>query len=113
MSDSKRDRSALEDILTSAELACSYVEDKTVEDFLEDILCQDAVFRRLEIMGEAARRVSTESQQYWATLPWREMIGIRNVLIHDYHRIQQLTIWKTLHQDLPPLIETIKAILNE
>ncbi len=61
----QRDREYLLDILEAAKLALSYIGEKIREDFLEDIQCQDAVIRRLEIIGEAARRISDKNLNSW------------------------------------------------
>jgi uncharacterized protein with HEPN domain len=107
----ERDRIYLLDILEAARLAIAYVEDITVEAFLQDIQCQDAVIRRIEIIGEAARRVSPESRVALPALPWSSMIGMRNFLIHDYDDIDLQVVWQTVHRDLPHLITLIEPLV--
>ncbi|MDY6990917.1 MAG: DUF86 domain-containing protein [Thermodesulfobacteriota bacterium] len=104
----QRDRVYLLDILEAARLALEYVGEKTKEAFLEDVLCQDAVIRRIEIIGEAARRVSEETQQAFPELPWNEMIAMRNVMIHDYDGVDMVIVWDTIKKDLPPLIAELE-----
>lgn len=87
----QRDREYLLDILEAAKLALSYIGENTREDFLEDIQCQDAVIRRLEIIGEVARRISDKTRSDFPDLPWNEMIGMRNILIHGYE-VVDLTV---------------------
>jgi uncharacterized protein with HEPN domain len=77
-----RNETYLVDILESAKLALEYVSGKSRQDFLEDVQCQDAVIRRIEIIGEAARRVSNESREHYHQIPWREMTSMRNLVIH-------------------------------
>jgi len=72
----QRDREYLLDILEAANIALSYVNEMSREGFLGDLQCQDAVIRRLEIMGEAARRISDKTQEKFPDLPWSNMIGI-------------------------------------
>jgi uncharacterized protein with HEPN domain len=107
----QRDRVYLLDILEAARLALEYVGEKTKEAFLEDVLCQDAVIRRIEIIGEAARRVSEETQRAYPDLPWNEMIAMRNVMIHDYDSVDMVIVWDTIKKDLPVLIATLEKTL--
>ena len=74
--DAPRDMQYLLDILESAKVAVGYVSGKSWSDFQRDNQCQDAVVRRLEIIGEAANRVSPEKQSELSKLPWRAMIGM-------------------------------------
>jgi uncharacterized protein with HEPN domain len=80
----ERDKGFLLDIRESAKLALAYVHGKSLEDFLSDSQLQDAVIRRLEIIGEAARRVSEQTRSDLPNLPWTDMAGMRNLLIHGY-----------------------------
>jgi uncharacterized protein with HEPN domain len=107
----RRDRAYLLDILEAARLAREYLGEKTKDAFLEDILCQDAVIRRIEIIGEAARRLSQEAQREFPDLPWNEMIGMRNVMIHDYDGVDTVMVWETVKKDLPVLIATLEKVL--
>jgi uncharacterized protein with HEPN domain len=85
----------------------------TFEDFINDLQCQDAVIRRLEIIGEAARRVSEKEKSNWADLPWPAMTGMRNFLIHEYGEIDFTIIWDTLQIDLPPLVADLEKHLGQ
>lgn len=108
-----RDDAYLIDILESARLALSYVSGMSSEEFFEDIRSQDAVIRRLEIIGEAARRVSEGRRAALPLLPWSLMIGMRNVMIHDYDHVNLATVWDTVRNDLPPLIAALEAELQD
>ena len=105
-----RDKEYLLDILEAARLAIAYTGGKSREEFLRDIQCQDAVIRRLEIIGEAACRVSEQTRANYSHLPWIEMIGMRNVLIHEYDDVDLIIIWYAVHIDLPPLIVALEEI---
>ena len=107
----QRDNAYLLDILEAARLALDYVGAKTKEEFLNDLQCQDAVIRRIEIMGEAAGRVSEETKGAFSNLPWSEMIGMRNIMIHDYNDVDMVIVWETVQNDLPPLISALESIL--
>jgi uncharacterized protein with HEPN domain len=107
----QRDNAYLMDILEAARLALNYVGEKTKEEFLNDLQCQDAVIRRIEIMGEAAGRVSEETKGAFPNLPWSEMVGMRNFMIHDYNEVDMVIVWETVKNDFPPLISAFESIL--
>jgi uncharacterized protein with HEPN domain len=71
---------------------------------------QAAVTRQFEIIGEAARRISPETQASLPEIPWPKIIGMRNRLIHEYDAVDIETIWDTIHMALPDLISVLKAI---
>lgn len=99
-----RDSAYLIDILQAAKFALQYVREKTRQEWLEDIQLQDAVIRRLEIIGEAARRVSDKMQKEISILPWHDMVAMRNLMIHEYDGIDPVVVWNTL-QNEPPSID--------
>lgn len=109
----RRDDVCLLDILDSAKTAADYVAGKTREEFLADRQCQDAVIRRLEIIGEAARRLSDETREAHPDLPWRELLGQRNILIHKYDDVDFAIVWETVQKDLPALIAYLEPLLPE
>jgi uncharacterized protein with HEPN domain len=107
----QRDSEFLLDILEAAKLAVSYVGEKSKEDFLKDVQCQDAVIRRFEIIGEASRRISEDTRGSYPELPWGEMIAMRNVMIHEYDDVDLVIVWETVKNNLPSLIESLERIL--
>ena len=84
----------------------------TKNEFLGDLQCQDAVIRRLEIMGGAARRISVKTHEDYPDLPWSDLIGMRNIMIHEYDDVDLHIVWETVHCDLSPLIDAIENILQ-
>jgi len=106
-----RDNAYLLDILESARAAVLYMRGKGRNDFSKDHLLQDAVVRRLEIIGEASGRVSEETQMKYEHLPWQAMKGTRNTIIHEYDSIELDIIWKIVEEDLPSLIEELEKII--
>ena len=108
----ERDPAYLLDILEASKIAISYIEDVTEETFHQQTQLQDAVIRRIEIVGEAARRISSETQSAHPELPWREMIGMRNLMIHDYDGVDLGMVWQTVKRDLPKLIKRIQNIVS-
>lgn len=106
----QRDDAYLIDILEAARIVVRYVSGKSLDEFTEDTQCQDAVIRRFILIGEAANRISTETQERYPQIPWREMIDMRNLVVHDYEGIDLLIVWDTAHQDLPKLIRSLEEI---
>lgn len=98
----------LRDILDSAELIRSYLDQVEYDAFMADTEKQDAVLRRFEIIGEAANRLSPESQALFPNLPFRSMRGMRNIIAHDYGDVDMDMVWKTATNDLTALIETLE-----
>ena len=107
-----RDREYLQDIIRAARLAMDYVAGVSMQDFLSNFQRQDAVVRRLEMIGEAARRVSKDSRDAMPELPWNRMISMRNMLIHEYDDVDYRIVWETVVNDLPPLVSALEKRLE-
>lgn len=107
----ERDQAFLLDILQSARMALSYLHGLDREEFLVDTMRQDSVLRRLEIIGEAARRVSAQTRSAHPGIPWKEMVSMRNLVIHDYDDVDLDIVWDTIHRDLPHLIREIEPLV--
>jgi len=105
-----RDDTYLVDMLESAKIAMEYVSGKSWDDFYEDIQCQDAVVRRIEIIGEAARRLSQDTRDKHPQIPWREITSMRNLVIHEYDVVDINQVWDTVQNKIPPLIEELTKI---
>ena len=78
------------------------------EQFAADERTVDAVIRNFLVIGEATRHVPSSVRQATAEVPWKLMEGMRHVLVHDYDTVKLDTIWKTIMEDLPPLIEPLR-----
>ena len=102
----------LEDIYDSAILIIEYVEGLTEQDFLYDLEKQDAVTRRIQIIGEAAKHISPSYKKKWSDIPWRDIAGMRDILVHEYFGITISMIWKVATEDIPILKEQIEDILD-
>ena len=107
----QRDDAYLLDILIAARKALKFMEGVTWEAFQQSDLHQNAVAHLLEIVGEAARLVSQETRDAHPDIPWQQMIGMRNRLIHEYFRVDLVTVWDTVRTDLPCLIELIEPLI--
>jgi uncharacterized protein with HEPN domain len=103
------DAALLLDILEAARNARRFVEGMNLEQFRVSHLHQHAVVRALQTAGQAARAVSPEYQALHPSLPWSSMVAMRNYLVHEYFRVDVETVWKTVHEDLPSLIEKIES----
>ncbi|MBF0462923.1 MAG: DUF86 domain-containing protein [Magnetococcales bacterium] len=109
----ERDTGYLIDMLDSARLAVGYLEGTDKMRFVADVRTQDAVVRRLEIIGEASRRLSEQSRASLPELPWRAMVSMRNLMIHEYDGVDYALVWETVKNDLPPLIQLLDKRLGK
>jgi len=82
------------------------------EQFFLDTQVQDAVVRNLEIIGEAASQVPEEIRIQYPDIPWRGMSTLRNMLIHQYHRVDYDRVWAVIEKDLPSLKNQIENIVK-
>ena len=103
----------LRDILESINKALSFVKGMSEDDFLQDEKTVFAVIRAFEIIGEATKKISDEVRTKYPAVPWREMAGMRDKLVHDYFGINLRVIWKSIEEDLPLLKVTIEQVLEE
>lgn len=103
----------VDDILNAIQRILRYVDDMSYEDFVADEKTIDAVVRNFEIIGEAANNLPQVIRERHKDLPWSEMRSMRNVLAHVYWGVDKLTIWKTIHHNLPPLVDPLQAIMRE
>jgi len=81
--------------------------------FLQNRMMQDAVIRNLEIIGEATKRLSPEIREQYSDVPWRKMTGLRDVLIHDYLRVDLEEVWGIVEFNLPEVKVRIDEIIEE
>jgi len=113
MSKDRDYRLFLEDILMSIQKIEKYTANLTFETFSENDLVIDAVIRNLEIIGEAVKKLPKEIRKRYSDIPWKEIAGFRDVLIHDYFGVDIVVIWKTIVEDLPFLKKHVELILKK
>lgn len=90
-----------------------YTKGIDYENFLDDIKTQDAVIRNLEIIGEAAKNISENFKDEHPQILWKDLAGIRDKLIHHYFGVNLEVVWYIIKDDLPPLKEEIRRILEQ
>ena len=100
----------IDDIRDSIEAIKKYTAGLTREDFFSSSEKQDAVYRRLEVIGEAANRLSDEFRDRYPLIPWNKIVGMRNVLIHEYDSIDLDRVWETIQRDIRELEDYMKSI---
>lgn len=103
----------LQDILDSIDRVQRYTDGMTFASFCADDKTIDAVVRNFEIIGEAARHIPQNIETRYPQVPWVEMRGMRNLLIHEYFGISLPILWHTLTHNLPPLPPLLQHILDE
>lgn len=108
----KNIRVYLEDILGSIEKIEAYTRGLTFEQFEQNTEHQDAVIRRLEILGEAVKCVPMDVRERYSHIPWKQIAGMRDVLIHEYADVSLPRVWKIITGELLPLKEAVKEILK-
>jgi len=107
----RSDLDYLEDVLDAACLVRTFVHNVTKDVFEGDIMRQSAVVRQLEIIGEATKRLSNEFRDSQPEIPWRKMVGMRDVLIHAYQRVDIEEVWITATKFVPDLIRQIEPLM--
>ena len=109
----KRDTSAyFRHMLTHAQEAAALARGKTRADLDSDRLLNLALVRLLEIIGEAANRISTEEQERYPQIPWVQIVGLRNRLIHGYDSVDFDILWQIITHDIPSLIAVLETIVR-
>jgi uncharacterized protein with HEPN domain len=115
MSEEKKSRIVkdyLIDILENIKDIDVFIEGMDYEDLKTDKKTQYAVIRCLEVIGEAAKKIPEQSRNKYPGIPWQEISGMRDKLIHDYFGIDLETVWDTIQEDLFPLKKAVESLLH-
>ena len=102
----------LRHMLDHAQEAVEMTRGRQPEDLKQDRMMQLALVRLVEIVGEAAARVSPEAQEQFPSIPWQQARGMRNRLIHGYDKVDLTVLWDTIQDDLPALIVQLREALK-
>jgi len=102
----------LHDMLEATDKVASFVQGMTQEQFVLDDKTQYAVVRGLEIIGEAAKKIPDAFRVENPQIPWREVAGMRDKLVHDYFGVNAEVVWKTVLEDVPNLARLLRAIVS-
>lgn len=103
----------LQDILNNLEAIPGFIAGYDKERFLADLKTQYAVIRAMGIVGDAVKKLPDEYVARHPDIPWREMAKTRDVLIHDYGKVNPSTLWDVIVNDLPPLVPRLREMLDE
>lgn len=105
------DAASLHDMIKAAETVIQYVLNKTREEYEREQILRDAVERRIEIIGEAARRLSKTFQDSHPEIPWRKVMATRHVLAHDYDEVDNNIVWQIATVYVPELLQQISQLV--
>ena len=103
----------LRDMLAAANEAQTFIAEKSEDDLTDDRQLTLALLKCIEIIGEAAARVGKDAQSSNPGIPWADIIGMRNRLIHAYFDIDLALLWSTLTIDLPILVQELERVLED
>ena len=103
----------LEHVFESIKLIEEYTKGRTKEDFIKSVALQDMVMRRLEIIGEAVKNLPKEIKERYTDIPWREIAGVRDKLIHEYFGVDIEFTWGVVKKNLPYLKRRLIEIKRE
>jgi len=102
-----------EDILSSINKVERYITDLDFDEFAENEVLIDAVVRNLEIIGEASKNIPEEVQERYPKIPWKRMIGLRNIVIHKYFEVDLSIVWEIITKNLPDTKPAIQAAVQD
>jgi uncharacterized protein with HEPN domain len=108
----RNDKVFIEHILISISAIESYIHDTNKKQFLQNRMIQAAVIREIEIIGEAAKNVGRETRNKNQNIPWKQLAGMRDKLIHHYFGVDPNLVWNTVQQAIPSLKEEMKNLLE-
>ncbi|MBI5651299.1 MAG: DUF86 domain-containing protein [Chloroflexi bacterium] len=103
----------LQDIVDHAEKAMRFVRGVSFDDFCDNEEKVFAVVKMLEIVGEAARHLPKSVRDKYASIPWKQVVGMRDKMTHEYFSVDLEVVWRTVHEDLPPLRDTARQMLDD
>lgn len=103
----------IEDIISAMDKALDFIKNMSYEEFTRDDKTVFAVVRALEIVGEAAKNIPGNVRTNYPEIPWKDMAGMRNKVIHEYFGVKLNIVWRTVKEEIPPLKPLFEKILKE
>ncbi len=105
-----RDDTTLLDILKAVRLAVEFKGTLDKSAFLEDLKTQSAILHQLLLLGEAVKRLSEEFRTQYPEIAWRQVVGMRDKLIHEYDQVDLDEVWQTVSADVPRLLALLEPL---
>ena len=106
----KDNRIYIEHIISCLQKILNYIEDLDQDKFVKNTMVQDAVIRQFEVIGEATKRLSTDLRLQYPDIPWRQMAGMRDKLIHDYIDVDLNTVWLSAKYEAIELLIAVEEV---
>lgn len=113
MSDKRKDNKLyLGHVIESCKKISGFIKSHDAKEFFQDGILQDAVMYQLSVIGEALKNTTQEFKDNHEEIPWSKIIGMRNIVLHDYDRVNIQIVWNTIIKDIPELKKQIQQILT-
>ncbi len=106
----REDTAIIQDMKEAIDRIMSYTSEMEYDSFLQDNKTQDAVIRNIEILGEASKSLSNETREKYPHIPWKDIAGTRDMLIHDYFGVNIDIVWDIVKNEIPTLSAQLKDI---
>jgi uncharacterized protein with HEPN domain len=107
-----RNLDSLRDMVLAANRVLRYVENTNQEEFEQDLEKQDSITYRILILGEASKRLSAEFRDKHPNIPWRQIAGMRNMLVHEYDQIDLDVLWDVTQNSIPDLLKQLNLLVD-
>jgi uncharacterized protein with HEPN domain len=99
-------------MIESCQKILKYTDGLTFDQFAQNDLVFDAVMRNFTILGEAAKNITDDLKSKYPQIPWSDIAGLRDILVHAYHRILFQVVWDNIQNDIPTLLENLKNLVR-
>ncbi|MBI4811013.1 MAG: DUF86 domain-containing protein [Ignavibacteriales bacterium] len=103
----------IQDVIDATESGMKFVYGMEYDDFIQDDKTIFAVIRAIEVIGEAAKNISNDVRKRYPEIPWRNIVGMRDKLIHAYFGVDIKRVWKTIKEEIPPLKPIFEQMLRD
>jgi uncharacterized protein with HEPN domain len=107
----RRERSLLQDIIESCDEIAEFIKGLSEAQFADNRLVRSAVLQKLTVIGEATARLSAEFRERHPEIEWRDIVGIRNILVHAYFRVDWPIVWIAVTEETPRLRQQVAAVV--